>query len=251
MRVVIASYPKSGRTWLSFLIANYLNQIHQLVPRVNFRTVYRIIQSDGAPIKPLDCSESGLIPRLSASHKYPREIEAERVIRLTRDPYDLLVSDYFHNSQQHHNFRGTIGEFIRDRRWGVLRYRRYCEQWRRATVWPTIAVQYEQMHRDAASQLVRVLEFCDLAPIDAAAVSAAVRLSRFDIMRRRELKGPRIPSHDYDRGNEAALRVRSGTVGDASRILSRSDVDFISQKLGIDPIPVVSRPANADSPSVL
>jgi hypothetical protein len=91
------------------------------------------------------------------------------------------------------------------------------------------------MHVDTVTQLVRVLKFCELQPLDDAAVFRSTRLSSFEIMRRRELRGPRIPLHNYDLSDRQALRVRNGKVGTAAQILSQSDVDYIRNILEIPP----------------
>jgi alcohol sulfotransferase len=233
LRVVIASYPKSGRTWLSFLIANYLNDICGLLPRVNFRSVYRIIQSDGAPVAPLDVRIGGRTLKFSATHADPDQVQANRIIQVVRNPYDVLVSGYYHNTQQHHNFAGSLSDYVRDERWGVQSYQRYHVRWRRVSQSPKLVVEYEYMHQDATAQLRRVMEFCGLHPIDDEALSRSVRLSSFTVMRRRELNGPRIPQHAYDLSNKEALRTRCGQVGDGLRVLSSSDADYISKCLSL------------------
>lgn len=83
----IVSYPKSGNTWLRFLIANLLRP----QAPVTFLEADRIIPSvDGRSRKYLGKLPR---PRVLKSH-YSFEPAYERIIYIVRDPRDVAVSQY-------------------------------------------------------------------------------------------------------------------------------------------------------------
>lgn len=233
---LIASFPKSGRTWLSFLIANYLNLQLDLVPNVNFETVYKIIQSDGATITPLDIIAEDNCPNFIATHALPNRVEADRIIRLTRNPYDVIVSFYFHLTKHWVSYSGTFSEYLRDENWGVSYFKQYQDAWKKKTDIPTLWITYEDLQSKTEEVLSRALTFGKVDHIDLNIIQQAIGLSSFDALQQLERTGPRIPQHQYDLSDPHALRVRIGTVGSAAQFLSQVDADFISASLSIPKI---------------
>lgn len=236
MQTLIASYPKSGRTWLSFMIANYLNLKFRLVPEVNFESVYQIINSDGAPVTPLKAMTERHIPNFCASHALPDQVTADRVIRITRNPHDVIVSFYFHLTKHWVNYSGTLSDFLRDEKWGVPNFKRHHDAWEKETDIPTLRITYANLQSNTEEVLSQTLEFGIVDQIDPKTVQRAVELSCIDAMRRHEQTGPRIPQHQYDLSDVNALRVRIGKVGSAEQILLQADADYISEELSIAPI---------------
>lgn len=127
--VYLVSYPKSGNTWLSFLIANcnislldsslrvtWFN-IHSLVPDVH------LSRSSPAPT----CLSNSLHHRFIKSHSTLNPHYAS-VIYLSRHPVDTLAS-YYRMTRQlgHHTL--TPSQFIRHRRFGVHSWAKHVISW--------------------------------------------------------------------------------------------------------------------------
>jgi hypothetical protein len=90
----IVSFPKSGNTWVRFLVANLLHPDEQ----VTFQNIERIIPDMHAQGERF--LRSLPRPRIIKSHEYfdPRY---RRVIYIVRDPRDVLLSSYhFHRKQR-------------------------------------------------------------------------------------------------------------------------------------------------------
>jgi hypothetical protein len=87
--IFIVSYPKSGNTWMRFLIGNLFwkdgatdfSNLEQRVPDI-YRNVEKALQSRPRP-------------RLLKSHE-PFDPRYKKLIYIVRDPRDVLVSYYFH-----------------------------------------------------------------------------------------------------------------------------------------------------------
>ena len=85
--VFLVSYPKSGNTWMRFLLANYING-----GKVDLSLANRIIPD--IHYNPQDIVES-LNPRFIKTHNSYRE-EYKRVVYIVRDGRDVAVSYFFH-----------------------------------------------------------------------------------------------------------------------------------------------------------
>ena len=102
--VAVAAYPKSGSTWLAFMLAELATG-----EDVDFVSAQGIIPDvrdcPGAP---------RLVPgggRLIRTHESARN-EYARAIFIVRDPRDVVVS-YYHYRQWLGEFSGTMTEFVR------------------------------------------------------------------------------------------------------------------------------------------
>ena len=106
----IVSYPKSGNTWLRFLIANLLRP----QTPVTFLEADRLIPSaDGRSRKYF---QQMPVPRVIKSH-YPFEPAYERVIYIVRDPRDVAVSQYHYQIKrrvldEHHPIEEFVSRFV-------------------------------------------------------------------------------------------------------------------------------------------
>ena len=154
----IASYPKSGRTWLRFILANYLNDRFDLGLRVDLQSMFRVLPNDGLS------AERGLpaftfrdipgMPLVVVSHaRYQRgSFKRKGIIFLLRDPRDLMVSSYFHQTGHKHRFAGGLSEFLRDPELGLADYVGYLNCWARAlSEHRHLLIGYEQLSSDPAA----------------------------------------------------------------------------------------------------
>ena len=113
----LCSYPKSGRTWLRFLLANYLNLFYQLGLDIDLHSYFSVLPNEGHDsLRGIDTYRfpaDARFPLLVSTHKtYTRQkfSEAERahVIFLLRSTPDVLVSWFFHCSRVLKSYAGTL-----------------------------------------------------------------------------------------------------------------------------------------------
>jgi hypothetical protein len=230
----LASYPKSGRTWFRFILANYFADTLDLPIELDLRTVFQIVPNyDLDPKRGLPAVvDRSDLPLVLVSHlPYSALLFPPRpIIFMVRNASDLMVSSYFHSTRHKRVYSGSIGEFVRDPTHGLARYIRYLNGWARGLRGrPHLVFSYEQLSTRPQAMTARVLEFLRL-PIDEAAVARAVENSRFDVMKELEVSRG-IHGHSYDRSDDESLRVRRGEVGGASRYLDRSEIAWIEETL--------------------
>ena len=230
----LVSYPKSGRTWLRYLLSSYIARIAALDFAPDLQTTFRVLPNfdlDKRRGLPAFVGKSGKfpLPLIAVSHRMfePAFFADKPVVLLLRDPRDVCVSAYFHQTRHKNRFSGSMPEFIGDEQFGLPSIISYHNSWARGLAGrQSLVVSYEDMSQDIMSTASRVLSFLDL-PIDESLLAAAIDEARFDSMKRAE-QTTRIPAHSYDPTDEESARVRKGKVGGFADYLSADDVGRIT-----------------------
>lgn len=229
----LVSYPKSGRTWLRYLLSCYFAKVANLGFEPDLRSTFRILPNfdrdaeRGLPAF-LGRDLSVAIPLIAVSH---RQFDAPLLggrptIILIRDPRDVCVSAYFHETKHKHRFSGTIGEFIEDQDYGVPAIVRYHNGWAKGLNDScSMVVSYEEMSGNTQMVVRQILDFADV-PIDETALAEAIEKARFSKMQKTE-KDTGIPGHEYDRADSDSMRVRKGKVGGFADTLSDAEADRV------------------------
>lgn len=224
----LVSYPKSGNTWMRFLLAKLLSDdtgfdsIEQIIP-----DIYRHPDSELAKITS---------PRILKSHELfdPRY---GTVLYLVRDPRDVLLSYYHH----HRKFRqrhgdGSIPEFTTAFLAGRLdRYGSWSHNvgsWIEARSGDAdfCLLRYEDLKLDTAAGLARAAAHFGIEA-NPAAIDASVRFCQFERMRRMEQEqGHRWQALEGSRADLAFLR--KGEVGTWRGVLPESSLRAMERACG-------------------
>ncbi|WP_084356249.1 sulfotransferase domain-containing protein [Novosphingobium lentum] len=231
----LVSYPKSGRTWLRYLLSCYLARIGGLDFEPDLSTTFRVLPNfDIDPVRGLPgCVVMQLgtrIPLIAVSHRRfdARWFTSHPVIFLVRDPRDVCVSAYFHQTRHKQRFDGDMASFIEDAEFGIPSIAAYHNGWAAGlSAKRMLVVSYEEMSRDTHAAVERILRFLDV-PIDEAALDYAVARARFDSMKRDELRTG-LPGHSYNRDDDESVRMRKGKVGGFDDYLSSQEADRIAE----------------------
>jgi hypothetical protein len=175
--VFLVSYPKSGNTWVRFMIGNYLSDspldfssIHKVVPDIYFK-----------PEQEFDLRNQS--PRFIKSHeqynkKYPN------VIYLMRDGRDVAVSYYFQYLKFRNNNELKFEEFIDKFNKGQVggnSWSEHVESWLDNKVKRVHLTRYEDLKVNPVGELIKILIFAKI-PVDYKRVERAVELSSFNRM---------------------------------------------------------------------
>jgi Sulfotransferase domain len=230
----IASYPKSGRTWLRFILANYFDLVFDLGLAIDLHSMFRVIPNDQLDEvrgrRAFRFERRAGMPFLLASHApYRRTLFAGKTILLMlREPKDLMVSAYFHRAREGGGDAGGIKAFLRDPAHGLADYIRYSNRWaERLGAHRHLITSYERLAADTEGVAQAVLELFEVS-VDARALGAAIERSRFDRMRALEIANG-LPGQRHDRGETEGLRVRKGKIGGFRDYLDADDVAFVDQ----------------------
>ncbi len=233
----LCSYPKSGRTWLRYLLANYLNLRFQLGLTINFRTFFLIVPHSNLDeekgVGVYDYYDDKRFPLIMASHDAydAQKFGGKDVIFLLRSVYDTVVSRYFQHSRvftEDRSWKGNIKEFVRSGD-GILSFCSYLNSWSAFLEDNSTAhiMTYEDLHRDAYETVRLLLERLNI-PVDRENLEKAVTLSSFEAMKEVE-KVVSIPGVNFDFSKEdaEAVRVRKGVIGGYREYLDEEDIEYI------------------------
>jgi Sulfotransferase domain len=186
--VFICTYPKSGTTWLGFLIAQVLKQdrderldlknFNRYVPDVNLLYTKAGSLADHAA-KP--------DPRFFLLHaRYDEHFP--KVVYVVRDPRDVMVSYWHYQKFLHKDFSQTLEEYVASDAHWPCEWDEHVESWMMPRRHPHLMlVRYEQMHADPEGVLRGVLEFAGVKA-GPSRIAQAVEDSRFEKMREAEEK---------------------------------------------------------------
>lgn len=213
----LVSYPKSGRTWLRYLMSLYMARVYDLGFEPDLRSTFRVLPNfDMDKERGLPSSEAlgpTKMPLVAVSHRdFDRDLfSAKRTIMLVRDPRDVLVSSYFHQTRHKHRFEGDIAEFLEDETYGAAAVASYHNGWATGLAGgQALTISYEELSEDTHGVVRNILNFLGIA-VDEQVLDDAVRKAQFDKMRKKEQQTG-IPGHEYNREDADASRVRRGKV---------------------------------------
>lgn len=215
----LASFPKSGRTWLRFLLSHYLAAVSGEEDVIDLVSMFSILPNfDLDPIRGIPAFRFAgsieRVPKIWVTHlAYDKRLFLDKpMVLIVRDPRDVMVSAFFHATRHKHRFEGQILDFIRDEAIGASAMCRYLNGWatgiseRRSHV-----VSYEALYADPEGELIKTLTFLDL-PIISSAVKSAVAAGDFSAMQVLEMQQG-MPGHNYDRSDPDSRRMRRGMPG--------------------------------------
>lgn len=178
----LVSYPKSGNTWVRFLLANlmYPNEA------VGFANINRLLPAPGVLSKRF--LRSLPRPRVLKSHE-PFDVRFRKVIYLVRDPRDVAVSEYhFDLKKRYIEPDVTLERFVK--RFIAGETSSYGSWWEHAASWiaarqdnPSfLLVRYEDLLEDSIGETRKIAEFLGIQA-DNERLQAAVDRSSADRMR--------------------------------------------------------------------
>jgi hypothetical protein len=254
--VWIASYPKSGNTWVRFMACNLLfgrqesaSMLSTLAPDLH--------EMGGSPDA---VAPAGLLKtHFAFSSTLPYAEQTAAAIYVVRDPADVLASNFFYSQRSERLSEASSAEFDRyvdaflehrgDPRWirlGMGSWEENIRSWLQTPVdFPIVRLRYEDMVDDpmtAGRAIARLLR-PDSTPAD---IRQAVDNSSFERMRaieRADIREQRVGiffkpylQASIDAGNRF---MRRGMAGDGSARLSpeqgarlRSTFGSLLQELG-------------------
>ncbi len=208
----IASYPKSGNTWVLFLVHNALyepaDDLSVFLERIPY--VLRVARTWRPTPGRVDLLKS----HLKMNDAHPMRAFTSKGVYVVRDPRDVLLSNLSY--RVHREGGGESDTAVRamtdeqyarafienggDPEWApgpVGAWADNVESWTGETSFPVLTVRYEDLEQDAAAQLARVLDFLE-RPVADALIERAVETSAFGVLREAEVRRRREAGYSTD-----------------------------------------------------
>lgn len=212
MKREFVSYPKSGRTWIRYVL-------YQLGLGQEIHFHHDDFEFNDGNKPPLDFDVERRIRRYTAG---------EKIIYLERDPRDIMVSLYHQITGRFKDFfayRGTMSSFIRDPYFGADNLRRFRAMWRAiAAEKGYLTISYENCHRDTKATLLKLLAYYELQ-VDGGRLDRAIKNAEFSRMKELEQSG--AFAEPWLRPRHAAPKIREGKVGGFRNALSEEDIAYL------------------------
>ena len=152
----VVSFPKSGATWMDFLMANIHTEMSGKKKQINFFNIHSVIPDIHADtsIGPTALSFPGF--RVIKSHAdfnpYYRN-----VIYIIRDPRDVMLS-YYRYLTGLGEFSGSISDLIRSSSYGIRAWVQHIDSWylKSQASLRICFVRYEDLKKDAYAEVLRI-----------------------------------------------------------------------------------------------
>lgn len=218
----IVSFPKSGATWMDFLMANIHTTMSGDKRSINFFNIHTIIPDVHY------CRQVGVANlafpgfRVIKSHaEFNRYYK--NVVYLIRDPRDAMVS-YYKFLVGLGQFSGTVSDLIRSPRYGIDAWVNHVDSWyfkSEASLRITI-VRYEDLKNDSYSALKHLYNTLGFEISDEV-LNLAIQKSSFDNMK--------ILEKAWNYGGRPVAEnfkfMQKGVSGSWNEILSENDHAYI------------------------
>jgi hypothetical protein len=224
--IFLVSYPRSGNTWIRFLLANLMYPDQE----VGFTNIGRFVADPARASKKF--LKNLPRPRILKSH-YPFDPRYRKVIYIVRDPRDVAVSEYYLSLKKKRiDPNLSLDEFAINR-FLAGNSSDYGSWWENAASWisarkgdPTfLLVRYEDMLRQTVFELSRIAEFLSIKT-DTQGLQTAVDRSCFERMRQIEQRETDLWEGTRDTRKDIPF-VRAAKVGGWKDALSRETVEMI------------------------
>lgn len=193
--VWLASYPKSGNTWVRFLLYSAIHgpPAQSLDIAKKIPDIHRPLPFDKPAPGPMLCKT-----HYACSPKHPQIGGTDRAVLIIRDPRDVLLS-----ALNYRRLSGLTPQQMPDELYakrfiaaggdpdfkamGFGTWAGHIESWQAQTDFPVLTVKYEALKADPARLLREITEFLGL-DISDEAIGKAVKASSFDSMRALEIR---------------------------------------------------------------
>ncbi len=223
--VFVASYPRSGSTWLRFLLFETLTRND-----AGFDNVNRMIPDVG-----MHGAATSLLPnqgRLIKTHE-PYRPEYRRAVYVARDVRDVVLSEYAYQNALG-RVRGTfddyLNEFLRGTATGYGSWQEHVHGWLDSPLadrGDLLVVIYSDLRKDTQNRMEQILDFLGVS-VDRKIIANAIRNNEFQKMRAKEDRSPQLGKS----GDENRRFVRKGSVGGWREQLTPDQLERIEHKAG-------------------
>jgi sulfotransferase family protein len=220
--VVLDEYPKSGGTWVAFMLGELLTG-----REVDF-------ENQGAAV-PAVGAHRGTAPSLPGSGRLLRTHEPYRpeygkAVYLVRHVADVAVS-YFHNLRWMKvdvDFERFLPALLRGQVDGYGPWASHVESWLDAAEADVLLVRFEDLKASPEAEVRRMVDFLGVAADDEI-IARAVANNSIERMRRKQDQARATVFNDRDPSGDF---VRTGTVGDSAVLLDEKGHRLIERYAG-------------------
>ena len=234
-KILMFGYPKSGNTWLRFLLYNYHNLLlnPQETKTISYDRLNKL-QNNVMDRGTTFSSERGfpLFYRTHTIYKTPYNLFNKKIF-IHRNPLDTLISSYYFYKNRSISFSDDPIE-LRDKLRNIDFYVKFkIDSWinfyNTSIKHADIAINYSDMKMDAETELTKLIHFLNWEK-DVNVISKSVQYSSFNkIKEMGDKKGQKYGNGPID-GSFKGEFTRSGEEGQFHDELSEKTINFVLNK---------------------
>jgi len=225
--VFLASYPRSGNTWLRFALGEALSgksihfdNVDDVIPELKWHRRGMPLFADGG--------------RLIKTHE-PWRKEYRKAIYIVRDGRDCALSQYARSTQLQivePDLDEFLLMFLEGRVHGYGSWAPHIRAWLNSPLARSgnlLVVKFEDLRRNPEESLTRMVQFAG-APKSAEEIRAALANNSVDQMRAKEVKSKKL----YQSTTEVGRFVRKGAVQGWKNVLTPAQAELFEKYAGAE-----------------
>ena len=228
--VILASFPRSGNTWIRFVWANIISLMEMDGREIDYALLDSIFDAeyDANSYGDLQCHS---IPRFVKTHlEYEqRRFGRNRTLYIYRNPGDVMVSYYEYLSSLRNDplKHMTFSYFIRTGKYGLEAWCRHFQSW---LDYATVVISYESMTSNPRECFGNALKKLNIMNIPNEIISAAVERADFNNVRKiaNRTGVTSLKSHWH---KPAFHFARKGTINQWKDYFNQQDKAFLDNTL--------------------
>ena len=227
----IASYPRSGNTWLRFVLFDILvrgqssgfDEVNHIIPDVGLHK----------PAIPLLPGEG----RLIKTHE-PFQKEYRKAIYLVRDARDVVISEFAYQKALgwiSDDFDSFVQQFVQGEVNPFSAWHEHVPDWLDSPLAKTqnfLLIKFEEMRRNTEQTVAEVLDFLGV-DVERKVIVDAIANNTVKKMQEKEQRSPQLSSTaPAANSSEESRFIRSGSVAGWRNRLTPAQVESIEEKAG-------------------
>ncbi|MCB0738455.1 MAG: sulfotransferase domain-containing protein [Bacteroidetes bacterium] len=220
--IYLASYPKSGNTWVRFIIANIYNQLENKVSEVTFHNVQELIPETGVEKK----FGFNKLPEVVKTHDRFKK-GMKKTILIVRNPIDVANS-YYHYLVSEKQKSVTFNSLLKDADKGLSAICAFATEYINSGIELKV-LTYENLHSNSVREIKSLTNFLGIE-VSQNVIEKAIELSSFNSMRKVENE------HGRPYAKTDFKFTRLGVVGDGLAQLNDEDKLYAREILSKYPV---------------
>ncbi|MEK6910499.1 MAG: sulfotransferase domain-containing protein [Nanoarchaeota archaeon] len=235
--LIFVSFPKAGRTWITFLLARIFQRKYNL-PEME------VVNLENISNKSID------LPNITIAHEdepHKKDIKSldrskikyykKKIILIVRDPRDIIVSFYFHQSKRkgENNYKKDISSFLFEKVGGFKVLIEYYNIWAKNIdlLADFLLIKYEDFSKNTMGEVRKILKFMNIEDVSDEEIEEAISFASFENMKEMEAKN-KFNVKRLRPGNSKdpdSYKVRRGVIGGYKDYLEKKDIEKLNKEM--------------------